>query len=234
MTATPARPAPDARAMIVSVGPRVAAMTPGHTRRSACSGLAEHYNSPRQQSRTGVSTMGRRVTIQGKDGPFRAYVADGKTKGGPAIVVIQEIFGVNQVMRDIADSAGRGGLYRGLPGPVLAHRTGHRHHRQDRRRMGEGVQLLQGVQRRQRRRGYRRHHRLGPGAGPRKGRRGGLLPRRPAGLPDGHPHRCDATVSYYGVGIDNYLAEAGQGAGNRRCSTSPRRMASSRRTARRR
>ena len=47
--------------------------------------------------------MGRRITIQGKDGSFGACVADGKTSGGPAIVVIQEIFGVNKVMRDAAD-----------------------------------------------------------------------------------------------------------------------------------
>ena len=47
--------------------------------------------------------MGRTVTIPGKDGPFSAYVADARKPGGPAIVVIQEIFGVNKVMRDIAD-----------------------------------------------------------------------------------------------------------------------------------
>ncbi len=94
--------------------------------------------------------MGRRVTIQGKDGSFSAYVADAKTKNGPAIVVIQEIFGVNKVMRDIADSLAEG-VYRGRTGPLLAHRTRHRHYRQDRRRVGKGVQLLQGVQRRQRR-----------------------------------------------------------------------------------
>lgn len=51
--------------------------------------------------------MGRRVTIpikdgNGKDGVFSACVADGR-KGGPAIVVIQEIFGVNKVMRDTCD-----------------------------------------------------------------------------------------------------------------------------------
>jgi carboxymethylenebutenolidase len=55
--------------------------------------------------------MGRRVTIQGKDGPFGAYVADGKSPDGPAIVVIQEIFGVNQVMRDITDQLAREGYY---------------------------------------------------------------------------------------------------------------------------
>ena len=35
--------------------------------------------------------MGRRINIQGKDGSFGAYVADGKTRGGPAIVVIARL-----------------------------------------------------------------------------------------------------------------------------------------------
>ena len=59
--------------------------------------------------------MGRRVTIQGKDGSFGAYVADAKKKDGPAIVVIQEIFGVNQVMRDIADSLAEEGYTAVVP-----------------------------------------------------------------------------------------------------------------------
>ena len=51
--------------------------------------------------------MGRRVTIQGKDGSFSAYVADGKTRDGPAIVVIQEIFGLDQyVQADVARASG--------------------------------------------------------------------------------------------------------------------------------
>lgn len=47
--------------------------------------------------------MGERITISTADGSFQAYVA--KPAGGPtpAVVVIQEIFGVNQVMRDITD-----------------------------------------------------------------------------------------------------------------------------------
>ncbi len=40
---------------------------------------------------------GREITIQGPDGDFMAY-SDGE---GPAIIVIQEIFGVNAVMRDL-------------------------------------------------------------------------------------------------------------------------------------
>lgn len=43
------------------------------------------------------------VTIQGKDGTFTAYVALPKKTPAPGVVVAQEIFGVNQVMRDTCD-----------------------------------------------------------------------------------------------------------------------------------
>ena len=49
------------------------------------------------------------ITIDGPDGQFMAYRADPDGGSGPAIVVIQEIFGVNKVMRDICDGwAGQG------------------------------------------------------------------------------------------------------------------------------
>ena len=47
--------------------------------------------------------MGERVSISTPDGDFSAYVARPKIETAPAVVVIQEIFGVNQVMRDITD-----------------------------------------------------------------------------------------------------------------------------------
>ena len=43
------------------------------------------------------------ITIQGPDGRFGAYMATPSSGSGPGIVVIQEIFGVNQVMRDLCD-----------------------------------------------------------------------------------------------------------------------------------
>ncbi|GAB4235646.1 MAG: dienelactone hydrolase family protein [Kiloniellaceae bacterium] len=44
------------------------------------------------------------LTIQGKDGSFSAYVALPDTSSpAPGVVVAQEIFGVNQVMRDVCD-----------------------------------------------------------------------------------------------------------------------------------
>ena len=55
--------------------------------------------------------MGDWTDIKGKDGEFRAYVAKpaGQPKG--AVVVIQEIFGVNAVMRGKADWLAREGFW---------------------------------------------------------------------------------------------------------------------------
>jgi carboxymethylenebutenolidase len=47
--------------------------------------------------------MGERMEIRTPDGAFSAYVARPSAATAPAVVVIQEIFGVNQVMRDITD-----------------------------------------------------------------------------------------------------------------------------------
>jgi len=47
--------------------------------------------------------MGERITITTSDGTFGAYVARPGRSPAPAVVVIQEIFGVNQVMRDVTE-----------------------------------------------------------------------------------------------------------------------------------
>jgi carboxymethylenebutenolidase len=49
------------------------------------------------------------ITIKGPDGAFSGYLAKPASGKGPGIVVIQEIFGVNKVMRDIADDLARDG-----------------------------------------------------------------------------------------------------------------------------
>jgi carboxymethylenebutenolidase len=55
--------------------------------------------------------MGEWVQVTGKDGAFKAYVARPKTTPKAAVVAIQEIFGVNAVMRHKADwLAGEGFL----------------------------------------------------------------------------------------------------------------------------
>lgn len=49
------------------------------------------------------------ITINGPDGSFSAYLAIPTEKSGPGILAIQEIFGVNQDMRDHCDAwAARG------------------------------------------------------------------------------------------------------------------------------
>jgi carboxymethylenebutenolidase len=44
------------------------------------------------------------IMIKGPEGVFGAYLATPAAGSGPGLVVIQEIFGVNQVMRDLCDS----------------------------------------------------------------------------------------------------------------------------------
>lgn len=55
------------------------------------------------------------VTIQGKDGTFIAYVALPKKTPAPGIVVAQEIFGVNQVMRQTCDWLAEQGFIAACP-----------------------------------------------------------------------------------------------------------------------
>lgn len=44
------------------------------------------------------------ITIESPDGGFNAYVAKPKVTPAPGLLVIQEIFGVNQVMRETCDA----------------------------------------------------------------------------------------------------------------------------------
>lgn len=47
--------------------------------------------------------MAETIDVKTEGGSFSAYLAKPKTGTGPGVVVIQEIFGVNKVVRDIAD-----------------------------------------------------------------------------------------------------------------------------------
>ncbi len=54
--------------------------------------------------------MGETTTIKTDDGQFAAYVARPSNPKAPAIVVIQEIFGVNAVMRGVCDELAAAGF----------------------------------------------------------------------------------------------------------------------------
>jgi len=53
--------------------------------------------------------MGETTTIKTADGEFSAYVARPQAANAPAVVVIQEIFGVNAVMRGMTDDLAAAG-----------------------------------------------------------------------------------------------------------------------------
>ncbi|MGH6951184.1 MAG: dienelactone hydrolase family protein, partial [Vitreimonas sp.] len=59
--------------------------------------------------------MGEWVQIQGPDGAFKAYVARPEGTPKAAVVAIQEIFGVNAVMRGKADWLAREGFLAAAP-----------------------------------------------------------------------------------------------------------------------
>ena len=59
--------------------------------------------------------MSETLTITTADGAFTAYVARPAVEPAPAIVVIQEIFGVNKVMRDICDGLAAQGFFAVCP-----------------------------------------------------------------------------------------------------------------------
>ncbi|MDE2182552.1 MAG: dienelactone hydrolase family protein [Alphaproteobacteria bacterium] len=59
--------------------------------------------------------MAEQVTIKGPDGSFGGYLAKPASGRGPGIVVIQEIFGVNAVMRKTADAYAAAGFFALVP-----------------------------------------------------------------------------------------------------------------------
>ena len=157
--------------------------------------------------------MGERTTITTADGTFSAYVARPAKAEAPAIVVIQEIFGVNQVMRDITDGLAAQGYLAICPDLFW--------------RIEPGIDI-NGTNPKPNGNGYLRalstpstwdagvtdiaatiDHIRGRRRLQRQGGRGGLLPGRRARLsPPPAAPTPTASVSYYGVGLENRVAEA--------------------------
>jgi carboxymethylenebutenolidase len=54
--------------------------------------------------------MTDRISIKGRDGAFNAYIARPKTSRGPAVVVLQELFGVNADIRKTCDELAEQGF----------------------------------------------------------------------------------------------------------------------------
>jgi len=154
--------------------------------------------------------MAETTTIITADGSFSAYVAKPAATKAPAIVVIQEIFGVNAVMRGIADDFAREGylaicpdlFWRIEPGIDITDQT-----EAEWKRAFElfnafdveaGVKDIDAVI---------DHIRADPGCSGTVGAvgfcLGGLLAFLTATRTD-----ADASAAFYGVGIEKYTAEA--------------------------
>ncbi|MBS0411941.1 MAG: dienelactone hydrolase family protein [Proteobacteria bacterium] len=159
--------------------------------------------------------MGETIAIRTPDGDFDAYVARPPGQGttatdAPAIVVIQEIFGVNAVMRGITDDLARQGFvaicpdlfWRIEPGIDITDQSEAEWKRAfelfNAFDVDAGVKDISAVI------GNARHL---AGTNGKVGAvgfcLGGLLAYLTATRTD-----ADACVSYYGVGIENRLAEA--------------------------
>ena len=153
---------------------------------------------------------GETITLNTEDGDFTAYVARPSKDKAPAVVVIQEIFGVNAVMREIADGLADQGylaicpdlFWRIEPGIDITDKS-----EAEWKKAFElfnafdpdaGVKDIAAVI---------DHIRADPGCSGKVGAvgycLGGLLAFLTAARTD-----ADASVSYYGVGIESRVAEA--------------------------
>jgi len=152
---------------------------------------------------------GTDTTITGPDGTFGAYLAVPDSRKGPGVVVIQEIFGVNKVIRDIADGLAAQGYF--ALAPDLFWRIEPNVQITDKSEaewkkafdffqkfnVDQGVKDIQTTI---------THLRGLPGAGPKVGTMGYCLGGLLAFLSATRTN-TDASVGYYGVNIDRHLAE---------------------------
>jgi len=153
---------------------------------------------------------GERLTIKTPDGEFSAYVARPAAASAPVVVVIQEIFGVNQVMRDLTDGYAAQGyiavcpdlFWRIEPGIDITDQSEAEWKRAfelfNAFDVDKGVEDLAAT--------IDQVRNL-PGSTGKVGTVGFCLGGRLAYL-TGTRTDADAAVGYYGVGIENYLAEA--------------------------
>ena len=152
------------------------------------------------------------TTIKVGDGSFTAYVAAPKgVSAAPGILVIQEIFGVNHVMRELCDGlAGQGYLamcpdlfWRQEPGIQITDKT--------EAEWARAFQLFQGFDQDKGAQDLIAslgHLRKLPGCNGKAGSVGYCLGGKMAYLMAARSD-SDCNVSYYGVGIDSALGDAG-------------------------
>ena len=166
------------------------------------------------------------IEITAQDGGrFTAYLAKPAQGSGPGLVLLQEIFGINDYMKSMADRYAEEGyvvlvpdlFWRMKPGVVLGYGEADFARRA---RLSARDSTIDEAHRR-----YRRDTRCVARAARAcgQGRRDRLLPRRPLALRTAARTDVDCAVSYYGVGLDAISARSPPSAA-RWFSTSPKTM----------
>lgn len=150
------------------------------------------------------------ITIETHDGRFDAYLAKPQSGRGPAILVIQEIFGVNKVMRDVTDGFAANGYFalcpdlfwRQQPGIQLTDQS--EAEWQKARQFMQGFDVAKGVEDLI---ATLKHLRSVEGCTGKVGSVGYCLGGKLAYLMATRSD-ADCNVSYYGVGLQDLLDEA--------------------------
>ncbi len=148
------------------------------------------------------------IKIKGKDGSFMAYQSGSK---GPGIVLIQEIFGVNKVMRDLADGYAKQGYTVLCPDLFWRQEPGIQITDKSQAEWDKAFELFKGFNQAK---GVEdliatlAHLRTLPGA-KKAGSVGYCLGGQLAYLMATRSD-VDCSVSYYGIGLDGLLGEAGK------------------------
>ena len=153
--------------------------------------------------------MSDRLSIETPDGAFTAYVARPAAASAPAVVVIQEIFGVNGVMREVCDRLAGAGFLAVCPDLFWRLEPGIDITDQSQAEWDKAMSLMnrfdvdRGVE------DIRTtidHVRGSEGCNGKVGAVGYCLGGRLAYLAATRTD-SDASIGYYGVGIETYLAE---------------------------
>ncbi len=154
---------------------------------------------------------GTDITLTAADGgQFSAYLAAPASAVGPGIVVLQEIFGVNHVMRDLADGLAAQGYFAIVPDLFWRQEPGIQITDKTEAEWARAFELYRGFDEAlgvEDAKTALAHLRAHPGCSGKVGAIGYCLGGKLAYLMATRSD-ADCSVGYYGVGIENALDEA--------------------------
>jgi carboxymethylenebutenolidase len=157
-----------------------------------------------------TSIQSERITIQSGEGKsFGAYWARSPKSSAPVIIIIQEIFGINNWIRSVADYYAEKGYHAVAPDLFWRQEPGIELTDQTEAEWARAFELYQGFDENKGAEDLKAtiaHVRKMPGVSGKVGAVGFCLGGKLAYLMSTRTD-CDASVGYYGVGIENNLGE---------------------------